>query len=91
MDATAPVRISLSSIAEFMASQPEPATVEQIEAALRANANVYDLEEIDGQLVLLTSREGRVPTLDPPPSIHTFAERFMTPRPKPERPAQPVR
>lgn len=91
MGETAPVRISLASIAEFMADQPEPATAEEIEAAVKANANVYDLEEIDGQLVLLTSREGRVPTLEQAPSIHTFAERFMTPLPKPERPAQPGR
>lgn len=91
MSDTAPVRISLSSIAEFLATQPEPATVEEIESALRANSHIYDLEEIDGQLVLLTSREGRVPTLEEQPSTHTFAERFMKPEPKPERPAQPVR
>lgn len=91
MSDTAPVRISLASIAGYLANQPEPATVEEIEAALRANANVYDLEEIDGGLVLLTSREGRIPTLERAPSVHTFAERFMKPEPKPERPAQPVR
>lgn len=91
MSDLAPIRISLSSIAEFLATQPDPATVEEIESALRANSHIYDLEEIDGQLVLLTSREGRVPTLEEPPSTHTFAERFMKPLPKPERPAQPVR
>ena len=91
MSDLAPIRISLSSIAEFLATQPDPATVEEIEAALRANSHIYDLEEIDGQLVLLTSREGRVPTLEEQPSTHTFAERFMKPEPKPERPAQPVR
>lgn len=91
MGENAPVRISLSSIAEFLAEHSEPATLQEIRAAVVASPGVYAIEEIDDEPVLLTSREGRVPTLTPAPSQHTFAERFLTPLPKPERPAQPVR
>ena len=91
MSDTAPIRISLTSIADFLSAQSTPTTVEAITAALQANPAVFALEEIDGTTVLLTSRAGRVPSLTASPSKHTFAQRFITPEPKPERPASPVR
>lgn len=91
MSETAPVRVSLSSIAAFLEQQSTPATIAELQAALAANAKIFAIEQVDDEPVLLTSRSGQVPSLVPMPSRHTFAQRFMTPLPKPERPAQPVR
>ena len=91
MSDAAPVRISLASIVAFLEQQGETVSIADLRAALAANAKVFAIEEINDEPVLLSSRVGRVPTLTPPPSQHSFAERFMKPLPKPERPAQPVR
>ncbi|MDQ3692370.1 MAG: hypothetical protein M3464_01910 [Chloroflexota bacterium] len=91
MSATAPVRISLASIAAFLDQRSTPASIDELRAALVASPKVFALEQIDDETVLLTSRAGQVPSLVTAPSRHTFAQRFMTPLPKPERPAQPVR
>lgn len=91
MSTDAPIRVSLASIVEFFEGQGEKVSVETIEAAVKANAARFALEEVDGQTILATTRTGLAPVTRATDNPHTFGNRFMTPLPKPERPAKPVR
>jgi len=90
----APIRVSLDSVAEFLAGQDgvdAAAARSAIEAAVAANPAVFMIEERDGARLLVTTRGGRLPTPRLVDLSHSFDQRFITPLPKPERPAQPVR
>lgn len=91
MSSNAPIRVSLSSIAEYFTSQNDEAAAKRLESALSANSAIFQIEEAGGERVAATTRDGRRPSGEQAASSHTFAQRFMTPLPKPERPAQPVR
>ncbi len=91
MSADAPIRVSFASVVEFLTGQGETAAAELLEAAVAANPAVFGVEAVGGDRLLVTTRAGHTPTFRSAPSSHTFVQRFMTPRPKPERPAQPVR
>jgi hypothetical protein len=90
MSADAPIRVSIASIAEFMRSTGEADPDARIVAAIERNPTVFAREEIDGEPFIVTTRAGR-PPIGRAASINSFAQRFMTPLPKPERPAAPVR
>jgi hypothetical protein len=85
----AAIRLPLAAVAEFMAGSRDGVTEEKIEAAVAANPSVFALETVEEQRILVTSRSGVVPPEARPRSLHTFAQRFMTPLPKPEAPPQP--
>jgi hypothetical protein len=89
MSADAPIRASMASVAAFLAAQGADAG--RLEAAIAANPAVFAVEEVGEDRILATTRGGRAPGERPVASRHTFARRFMTPLPKPERPPQPVR
>lgn len=89
MSADAPIRVSLSSLASFLDSQGEADAHERLEAALAANPENFDLEAADGDLIVVTTRDGKAPRSRQIDVTHSFAERFLQPRPKPERPAAP--
>ncbi len=63
----------------------------KIDTALKHNTEIMAVEEIDGERFIVTSRVGRVPVETFVDVAHTFATRFLTPKPKPETPPQPVR
>ncbi|HEU5430378.1 MAG TPA: hypothetical protein VFU81_01875 [Thermomicrobiales bacterium] len=90
MSADAPIRVSIASVAAFMQSTGEDDAEPKIEAAIERNPAVFAKDEIDGEPYVVTTRAGRA-AAPRAVSINTFAQRFMTPRPKPERPATPVR
>ena len=87
MSANAPIRISLGSLAEFLEGQGEKDSRSRIDAVLAANPTVFALEDVDGVTYLVTTREGRAPQAPHAAPQHTFASRFHTPLPKPERTA----
>ena len=87
MSANAPIRISLGSLAEFLDGQGEKDSRSRIDAVLAANPTVFALEDVDGETYLVTTREGRAPQAPHAAPQHTFASRFHTPLPKPERTA----
>jgi len=91
MSADAPIRASLSSIVEYLSRDGKSASADRLQAAVAANPDVFAIEEIEGELVLLTTRGGHAPRPRAEGLEHTFAQRFMTPLPKPETPPQPVR
>jgi hypothetical protein len=87
MSANSPIRIALRSLAEFLDAQGEKDSRPRIDAVLAANPSVFALEEVDGESYLVTTRDGRAPQTAEAGTGHTFASRFHSPLPKPERPA----
>jgi hypothetical protein len=91
MAATAPIRVPVASLAEHLESQGEPGAADRILAVAAANPTVFAVEEFDGSHFLVTTREGRAPVAPFADARHTFAARFLTPLPKPDRPTARVR
>lgn len=94
MAGDAPIRVSLESVGEFVGGQDGEdlsTVVSRLEAMVAANPGVFRIETADELRLLVTTRAGRAPVAPGDGSRHSFARRFMTPEPKPERPAQPVR
>ena len=91
MSADAPIRVSLSSVVAYLNRDGENTPVDRLESAIAANPDVFAVVEIDGDPVLMTTRAGRAPRERVERLEHSFAQRFMTPLPKPEAPPQPVR
>ncbi len=89
MSANAIVRVSASSLANFLESQGETAGLPVVLAAVSANPDVFAIEGSEDDPIIATTREGRAPVEVRPVSTHTFAARFINPLPKPERPATP--
>ena len=82
---SAPIRIRLAQLAEYM-QQQEPDHADwskEINAALTASKNVYRREEQDGEVFFVTTRSGRLPGETPDNDLaHTLGKRFATPEPK---------
>lgn len=91
MSAGAPIRFSISSLLEFFRSHDDEPAAARLEAAMASNPQVFRVEEIDGERLIVTTLGGRIPDEGPRASTHSFVARFVTPLPKPETPPQPVR
>ncbi|MFN8593940.1 MAG: hypothetical protein U0031_20995 [Thermomicrobiales bacterium] len=87
MSANAPIRVSVPSIAEFLTKQGLQDAESKLESVIRANPEVFAIDEIGGERFLMTTRDGSAPRIERPASEHTFATRFLKPLPKPERAA----
>src|SRR5579884_43507 len=85
----APIQVSLASLAAFF--ERDGVTPDQVETAVAANTSVFAVEEINSERVVATTRAGHAPRANAVDVRHTFAQRLMTPAPKPERPLQPRR
>jgi hypothetical protein len=87
MSANAPIRVSVDSIVAFFEQQGETNARARVEAAVAANPDVFGADtRDDGQMFLVTTRQGLAPATREQSTRHTFASRFLTPLPKPERP-----
>ena len=91
MSIDAPIRLPIAAVAEFLEKTDNPATEGAIEAAVAASPQIFALETVDEKRYLITTRAGVVPPGSPLSSVHSFAERFLKPLPKPEAPPEPVR
>lgn len=70
----------------------EPAPVTEAQKGEETEVEVAPPVEVMTETVWVsTTRSGKVPTDINLANVHTFAERLMTPEPKVERPAEPVR
>ena len=86
-----PIRVSIESLVEFLAKDDSSVTGDKILSVAAVNPKVFAIEDRSGVETLVTTRSGRAP-IDPiPDSRHGFANRLMTPLPKPEAPPEPVR
>jgi hypothetical protein len=83
----APIRIPVTTLAEFMESQ-EPGHADwaaEIDAALSASAGIFTREEREDQIVFVTTRGGTPPSgQGEGPNPHLLTRRFATPEPKRE-------
>lgn len=91
MAADAPIRVGLTSLVDYLADQGVADAETKLRAAIAANDAIFALEEIDGQDVVATTRAGAAPRPPAADVRHSFAQRLMTPLPKPETPLAPVR
>ena len=91
MSADAPIRLSLASLIDYFASTGLDEAEARLRSAIAANPGTFSLEEIDEQTIVVTTRRGTVPVAAGQQGQHDFARRLMTPRPRPERPAIPIR
>jgi hypothetical protein len=86
--ATAPITVSLQSLAEFIAKQDGgnvDELVGSIDAALSANEHVFLREEREDGVFFVTTRSGLAPIAEEPEDTsHSFASRFSEPPPVPE-------
>jgi hypothetical protein len=89
MSANVPIRVSVASLADYLEGLGEKKAADRILAAVSANPEVFAIEDADGGPFVVTTRDGRVPSVAAPDAHHTFAARFLTPLPKPDRPATP--
>ena len=84
----APIRLPAPTLIELLGQMGTEATESAIQTAAKKNDAIFGIEKNeDGVLVITTTRAGRAPAEAPVDSTHTFAKRFMTPLPKPEKPA----
>ncbi len=91
MSDDAPIRVRKAELVAFL-QESDGIGAGDIDAALGANAEVFAVEtHTDGEELVVTTRLGRVPGPVDDGLAHSFAERLMTPEPKPEKPAMPVR
>ncbi len=91
MSADAPIRVTVAAVAEFLSGQGVADAERKVLAMAAANRAVFALEEGEAGQVLATTRAGRPPVAVEPSRKHSFAQRLMTPQPKPERPVMPER
>jgi hypothetical protein len=87
----APIRLNASALEAFLTNIGTEASAEQIAAVARANPVVFAVEQVDGDVAIVTTRTGRAPGVRADDARHSFSDRFMTPLPKPEKPVQPAR
>jgi hypothetical protein len=86
MSANAVIRMPVSVLAEYAASQGITGGDKAVLDAVAANPDVFTVDATGDDPMILTLRDGRAPVFVEPVSRHTFANRFLTPKPKPERP-----
>jgi hypothetical protein len=76
-----PIRQTLTNLADFFAGRrkSDPSAVaKEIEAALKANDEVFIREERDGEVYYITTRSG-TPHVGPQPRSHAFRQRLHEP------------
>ncbi len=85
--ASAPIRLSLSSLVDALASTGHDTTEAKLAAALNANPHVWARDETEDEVLYITTRRGTPPvTQADETDDHTLAERFTTPEPARARP-----
>ena len=86
-----PIRVSVESLVEFLNKDGAEITADKVQAIAAANPAIFTVEDRQGVETLVTTRSGRAPIDPVPDTHHRFAQRLMTPLPKPEVPAAPPR
>ena len=85
------IKVEIVSLVEFLAKDNASVTEAKVRSAIEANPQMFRYEESEERVLVVTSRNGRVPVVRFVDGSHTFAQRFLTPLPKPETAAVPVR
>lgn len=92
---TAPIRVSLASLAAYFAATRVDRSAEEWESEIariiRLNSDVFVLEQIDDALYATTTLAGTPPAVAQTDGSHALAQRFTDPKKLPDRPAQVVK
>ena len=86
MSANAVIRMPVSVLAEYASSQGMSGGEQAVLDAVAANPDVFSVDATGETPMVQTMRDGRAPQVIEAVSRHTFASRFLTPKPRPERP-----
>lgn len=89
MSANAVIRMPVSVLAEYTASQGKVGGEQAVLEAVAANPDVFAVDATGDEPLVQTMRDGRAPLVVEPLNQHTFSKRFLTPLPRPERPLAP--
>jgi hypothetical protein len=88
----APITMSLPDLVELLGKLGTQAAEAAIQTAAKKNDAIFRIATSDeGVVSITTTRTGRAPTATSIDTSHSFAKRFMTPLPKPEKPAYVAR
>ena len=91
MASDAAIRVSVASLVEVLGATGDQTSEADVVAMIGANAEVFALEQVDGQQLIVTTRSGHAPVARSPQREHDFQSRFTSPRPKPAAPVEPIR
>jgi len=86
MSGNAPIRIPVEELTGFLVEHDGVKKADVL-TAIRENPDVFVLETRNDVEYVVTTREGHPPNAGSTGITHSFAERFLTPEPKPIRPA----
>ncbi len=85
MSANSPIRVSVTSLAEYFDEQGESDARARLLAVAAENSSVFSLETVEDEEFMITTRVGRAPVETAREERHTFTTRFLTPLPKSDR------
>ncbi len=86
MSRNAVIRVSVDLLAEYLEKDGTVDGREAVLAAIEANPKIFGLEDQGELQIVVTSRDGVAPVIHQQVNTHTFAARFLTPLPTPDRP-----
>lgn len=89
MSQDAPIRIPLQALQDFL-EQQDGTKAADVGTTINENPAVFSTEPAEDETWVITTRAGVAPVVATAGISHTFGARFLTPEPKPARPA-PVR
>jgi len=84
MAADATIRFKVEEVVEYLNAIDRKASDQSVRKVVEANPAVFELAEEDDATWIVATRAGRRPVDRSSDSSHTFAERLMTPEPKPD-------
>jgi hypothetical protein len=88
MSYDAPIRMPVAALIETLGQMGVETTAPAIQTAAKKNDAIFTLDtDEEGVVSIATTRAGRAPVAPQVDTAHTFAKRFLTPLPKPEKPA----
>jgi hypothetical protein len=88
MSFDAPIKMPVGALVETLGLMGTETSVSSVQTAAKKNDAIFGIETDDeGVVSITTTRAGRAPIAPQTDLAHTFAKRFLTPLPKPEKPA----
>jgi len=92
MSFDAPISMPIADLVELLGKLGTQTAEAVVQTAAKKNDAVFRIETgDDGVVSIATTRAGKAPAAVVADTSHSFAKRFMTPQPKPEKPAYVAR
>ncbi len=84
-----PIRVPADVLTAFLVEHAD-VKASDVAKAIADNPDTFATLTVDDIAYVLTTRTGRAPVTNEMPSTHSLMARFLTPEPKPIRPARPA-